>query len=112
VNGNWGAIGYDCNAAPTTVLSSMSLVRNQLVRVVMSYDTDPNYTSYNTLPSADLDLVIRDPSGAYVASSASFDNTYEIVELLAPATGTFTIEVSKFRCDLSPRWLGFAYFAL
>jgi hypothetical protein len=112
LNGNWGAIGYDCNAAPTTVLSSMSLVRNQLVRVVMSYDTDPNYASYNTQPSADLDLIIKDPSGAYVTSSSSFDNTYEIVEFLAPATGSFTIEVSKFRCDLSPRWLGFAYFAL
>ncbi|HEY0989993.1 MAG TPA: S8 family serine peptidase, partial [Kofleriaceae bacterium] len=112
VSGNWGAIGYDCSAAPTTVLGSMSLVRNQLVRVVMSYDTDPNYASYNTLPSADLDLVIRDPSGVYVTGSSSFDNTYEIVEFRPAITGTFTIEVSKYRCDLSPRWLGFAYFAL
>lgn len=112
VNGNWGAIAYDCSAAPTTVLGSMSLVRNQLVRVVMSYDTDPSYASYNTLPSADLDLIIKDPSGAYVAASASYDNTYEIVEFFPAATGTFTIEVSKFRCDLSPQWLGFAYFVL
>jgi hypothetical protein len=50
--------------------------------------------------------------GSYVASSTGFDNTYEIVEFVAATTGTFTIEVSKFRCDMSPRWLGFAYFSI
>ncbi|HWU86340.1 MAG TPA: S8 family serine peptidase [Kofleriaceae bacterium] len=112
VYGGWGGIGYDCSAAPTTVLATMSLVAGHTARVVISYDTDPSYGSYGTQPSADLDLLIKDPSGSVVAVSASYDNTYEIVELVAGTTGTFTIEVSRYRCDLSPRWLGYAYFSI
>ncbi len=46
-----------------------------------------------------------------MASSASFDNTYEIVEFSTSSSGggNYTIEVSKFRCDLSPRFLAYAF---
>jgi hypothetical protein len=111
VSGTWNGIGYNCSAAPTTVVGSMALGRAQAVRVALSFDTDPNYVSYGTQPSADLDLVVRDPSGVVVATSASFDNTYEIVEFLTSVTGNYNIEVVKFRCDLSPRFLAYAFMA-
>jgi hypothetical protein len=111
VGGTWNGIGYSCNAAPTTVVGTMSLGRDQAVRVAISFDTDPNYVSYGTQPSADLDLIIRDPSGVVVATSASFDNTYEIAGFITSVTGNYTIEVAKFRCDLSPRFLAYAFIA-
>ena len=111
VSGTWSGIGYNCSSAPTTVVGSMSLGRAQAVRVAISFDTDPNYVSYGTQPSADLDLIVRNPSGVVVATSASFDNTYEIVEFLTSVAGNYNIEVAKFRCDLSPRFLAYAFIA-
>jgi hypothetical protein len=109
-SGSWAGMEYDCSAAPSVNIGSMGLTAGFLTRVVISWDTDPAYSSYGVQPSADLDLVIKDPAGNFVASSASFDNTYEIVEFIPPSSGTYTIWVNKYRCDLSPRWLGYAWF--
>ena len=73
------------------------------------WDTDPNYGRYTSRPSADLDLWVRGPNGTVVAISASWDNTYEIVDFTAPQTGTYTMRVRKWRCSSNPRWLGWAY---
>jgi hypothetical protein len=45
-----------------------------------------------------------------VTGSSSWDNTYEIVKFTPSTSGTFTINVIKYRCDMSPQWLAFAYF--
>jgi hypothetical protein len=108
--GRWFGTSYTCAASYTTQLTTLSLVAGPKARVVISWPTDPSYGSYTSQPSADLDLVIRDPNGAFVASSASWDSTYEIVEFNPAVTGNFTVEVNKYRCDVSPRYLGWASF--
>jgi hypothetical protein len=109
VNGNWGVTGYTCSTNANLVLTSPSLVAGARYRAVIAWDTDPNYPSYASRPSADLDLSITNPSGASVATSASFDNTYEIVDFRPTVSGTHRVTVRKFRCDLSPRFLGWSW---
>ena len=108
--GRWSGTLYDCGAASATQLTTLSLVAGAPARVVISWPTDPSYGSYTTQPSADLDLVIKDPSGALIASSASWDNTYEIVEFTPAVGGNYTVQVNKYRCDVSPRRVGWASF--
>jgi hypothetical protein len=38
------------------------------------------------------------PLDTYVAGSGSWDN------------GVYTLRVSKYRCDLTPKWLGWAWY--
>ncbi len=40
-----------------------------------------------------MDLYIYDPSGVLVNKSVSYDNSYEIVEFTAPATGTYNAQI-------------------
>lgn len=59
------------------------------VRAVINWNTDPAFIDYANRPSADLDLQIISPTGSIVATSASLDNTYEIVQFTPPVTGTY-----------------------
>ncbi len=87
----------------------MYLYAGTRTRVAIAWDTDPTYWDYPLRPSADLDLEVVSPSGSVVAGSYSWDNTYEIVEFTPSVTGTYKLRVRKYRCDLSPRWLGWAW---
>jgi subtilisin family serine protease len=112
VGGNWGGVSYSCTAALDTSMTTMALTAGRRLRAVVAWDNDPAYTSYSTQPCADLDLQIVNSAGAVVASSSSWDNTYEIVDFTVPATGTYTLRVHKYRCSLSPRYLGWSWFQL
>lgn len=107
--GNWAGIDYTCDAAADVTLTTQSFPAGYVVRAAITWDTDPAYESYTQQPSADLDLKIVDANGQVVATSASWDNTYEIVQFTAPATGNYSLVVSKYRCSLSPRYLGWAW---
>ena len=111
-HGNWGGYNYSCTTDTNLNIATMYLYANQRTRVVISWDTDPAYTSYvsTSLPGADLDLfVVRSATGETVARSLSADNTYEIVDFIPPVTGYYTIRVTKFRCTSNPRYLGWAW---
>lgn len=112
--GTWGAQGYSCGAANQTIVSNYYVNQSQRVRVVMAWDTNPSFWNfhYGSRPSADLDMQILGPDGNVVASSASWDNTYEIVDFNAPKTGTYRLRVNKYRCSLTPKWLGWAWHAV
>ncbi|MEK6677635.1 MAG: S8 family serine peptidase [Planctomycetota bacterium] len=112
VNGSWGAQSYSCSAAASTDVMNMSLVAGKRTRVCIVFDTDPTYGSYTSQPCADLDLQVISPTNTVVTSSLSYDNTYEIVDFTPSTTGTYKIRVNKFRCDMSPKYLGFAYYRL
>jgi hypothetical protein len=108
--GNWGGQSYTCSTATTLNVTTMSLTAGLRTRVVIAWDTDDNYGSYSTRPAADLDLRIRNSSGTIVASSSSFDNTYEIVEFTPSTSGVYTLQVNKYRCSYNPRYLGWAWY--
>lgn len=109
VTGGASGQGYNC-ASPVNIDVALPwLASGILTRIAIVWDNDPAYVNYATRPSADLDLRILSPGGATVASSASWDNTYEIVEFTPTTTGFHRIRVNKFRCDRSPQWLGWAW---
>lgn len=61
----------------------------QKIRAVIAWNTTTSYIRYPSMPAIDLDLFVYTPGGSLVASSASFDNTYEIVEFTAPETNYY-----------------------
>jgi hypothetical protein len=69
----------------------------QEIRVALAWDTNTSYSLYASDPSDDLDLVLKRPNGTVAAVSSSFDNTNEVIEFVADAAGTWTIEVNRFR---------------
>jgi hypothetical protein len=110
ISGNWGGVSYTCASAADVDMTSMYLTAGRKVRVVIAWDNDPAYASYASQPCADLDLQVLNPSGTYVSGSASWDNSYEVVEFTPAVTGYHKLRVHKFRCDLSPRFLGWAWY--
>lgn len=109
----WNGQGYACdNSTPTTLdLTTLSVGPRTRHRVVLSWDTDPAFEDYGTRPSADIDLRVVDALGRTIASSSSWDNTFEIVEFDSWLAGTYTVQAVKYRCDL-PTWLGWAWHTL
>ncbi|MCY1082094.1 S8 family peptidase [Archangium lansingense] len=110
VDGNWGGISYSCASPTWTTVATMPLWANRPARVVITWDTNTSYASYANRPSADLDLQVLSPTGGVVASSASFDNTYEIGEFTPSVAGNYTVRVRKWSCALTPKWLGWAWY--
>jgi hypothetical protein len=113
VNGNWGGQAYSCATATPLNVTTMSLVAGKRTRVVIVWDQNPNYGSYGgttSRPSADLDLRVINPSGLVVASSLSFDNTYEIVDFTPSVSGNYQLRVNRVRCNLTPGFLGWAWY--
>jgi hypothetical protein len=110
VNGSWAAYNWSC-ANPDTNLTTMSLVAGKRTRVAIAWNTDPTYPYYTSQPSADYDLKVLGPSATVVVSSGSWDNTYEIVDFTPSVSGTYTIQVHKDRCNVSPRQLAYAWWS-
>lgn len=106
---NWGAQDYTCSSATDLDVTSMSLSSGKQFRATITWDNDPSYSNYSSQPSADLDLQVIGPSGTVVAGSASYDNTYEIVDFTPSVSGTYKLRVKKYRCDYSPKYLGWAW---
>jgi subtilisin family serine protease len=105
-NGANGGRFYSCANEPQLLnLSSVQVAAGTRVRAVIAWDANTADAQYANRPSADLDLRVVGPAGT--TFSSSWDNTYEIVDFTAPATGAYTIQVNKYRCDMST-WLGYA----
>lgn len=105
----WEGRSYDCAAPVNSDVAVMTLTAGVRTRATIAWDQNPGYGSYASQPSADLDLHVLGPAGAIVAASSSWDNTSEIVDFTPSVSGNYTLRVNKFRCDLTPRWLGFAW---
>lgn len=92
---------------------SFSATAGQTVRVVIAWDstTDgmPGAVPTTDVLKADFDLTVLSPTSAIVSTSASWDNSYEIVEFTAPVTGTYSARVSARRFDGSSEYLAFAH---
>ena len=108
--GSWGGRPYSCGAPATLQVGTMNLQAGRLTRLAIVWDQNPDYASYGVRPSADLDLIVRNPANtATVATSVSFDNTYEVVQFTPSSAGTYRIMVAKARCNLTPRFLAWGW---
>ncbi|GAA4785787.1 hypothetical protein GCM10023307_08120 [Lysobacter hankyongensis] len=108
-NGTWGGTGYSCASPVQWIVSSVYVQAGRRVRVAMAWDANPAAPNYSSRPGADLDMRILGPTNAIVASSLSWDNTYEIVDFVAPSTGSYKLRVHKYSCQYTPKWLGWAW---
>ncbi|NOT87571.1 MAG: S8 family serine peptidase [Lysobacter sp.] len=110
-NGTWGGTSYSCASPFLWVVSNVNVQAGRRVRVAMAWDANPYAanTNYSNRPGSDLDMQILAPNNAIVATSLSWDNTYEIVDFVAPMTGTYRLRVVKFSCQHTPKWLGWAW---
>ena len=69
----------------------------QRVKVALVWDSTPT-SDYVTDPlKADLDLIVNGPTQTLY--SASWDNSYEVVDFTAAASGNFQIKVHNYRFD-------------
>jgi hypothetical protein len=109
VGGNSGAQSYSCDASTSLDVATISLNAGQRTRATIVWDNNPDYSDYANRPSADLDFQIINSSDQVVASSSSYDNTYEIVDFTPSSSDTYKLRVKKHRCDLTPKWLGWAW---
>lgn len=87
----------------------VALSAGQVVRAAIAWDSTSTIGS--DVLGADLDLQIISPTGAVVASSASFQNAWELAQFIAPVTGTYTFRVNRFSSITGwpGTYLGMAY---
>jgi hypothetical protein len=111
VSGNWGAKEYDCSHPSSDDVATISLTAGQRVRVVIVWATDPSSPNYSDRPTADLDLLILNSANQIIDKSTSWDNTYEIVDFVVPADGTYKIRVVRNHCEVNypPNYLAWAW---
>ena len=107
--GSWSYMNYNLNSANPTDWT-LSLVAGKPTRIVVAWDNDPDADSYLSQPGGDVDMQVLDPSGTVVASSASFDNTYEIVYFTPATTGHYKLRVIRSRWDQQTQMLAWAVF--
>jgi Subtilase family len=83
------------------------------VKVALAWDSAVTSSGDNPMASiltVDLDLLVRDSSGIQVASSASWDNSYEVVEFVAQPGETYDIVIRRWSGTDSV-WYGVAWTA-
>jgi hypothetical protein len=108
VPGNWSATTFLTDqTAPTNsnINRTTTLTAGVPARAVIAWDSAASCANQaggdcatDTL-NADFDLNIIDPSGNFVASSASFQNSTEVVDFTPSVSGTYTIQAHVFRFD-------------
>jgi len=106
-----GVVGADRTA---TFRYHVAVPGNLLLpRVKIALAWDSAVTTSGDTPTAstltvDLDLLVRDRSGALIASAASWDNSYEVVEFPATSGQTYEIVIRRWSGTDSV-WYGVAW---
>jgi hypothetical protein len=70
----------------------------------LAWDSNPTSDYLNDPLNADLDLYVYGPNQAQY--SVSWDNSYEVVDFTAAASGNFQIKIHKFRFDGAHEFVG------
>lgn len=66
------------------------------VKIALAWNKDPSAGGHlASNPPTDFDLHVFDEAGALVAWSASFENSYEVVEFAGTQGKTYTIQVQR-----------------
>jgi hypothetical protein len=100
-NGAYGGYAIGSMSAGQTPTRQIAVTAGQRVRVALSWSShtsgSSNLGKADAL-TADLDLQVFGPDGT-VVRSLSFDNNYEVVDILATRSGTLTMQVLHDRFD-------------
>jgi serine protease AprX len=106
--GGWGGVDYSCSAPTTLDVDDVYLEAGRRCRIVIVWDQHHGYGSYKKQPSADLDLLIRH-GGTGIAQSTSWCSNFEMVDFTPAVSGTYQILIRKYRCDKTPKYVGWAW---
>ena len=100
-------------AATGYVVHNVYLQGGDKTRITLCWDSLANSTYATDVLNADLDIAIlagaNMTAGAVLASSASYDNSYEIVEFVPPSTGWYSVRINDFRFDGASEYYGLAW---
>lgn len=110
-NNHWFGVGLpsSCSAGNTWPgYWDVYLQANKTVRIVLVWTQYPFFSDYANRPSIDYDLQVNSPSGASLFYSDSWDNNYEIVEFVAPASGTYRVYANRHSCGYVDTQMGIA----
>ena len=83
----------------TTAHTATLAPRGRSRRAVLCWCSDADRSYANGTLKADLDLGVLQVAAGLIATSSSFDNSYEIVEFCPSATGWYTIWVNAHPFD-------------
>jgi hypothetical protein len=96
---------FDANGDVTVDMGWVNA--GQRVKIALVWDSTPT-ADYLTDPlKADLDLYVIGPN--QFQGSASWDNSYEVVDFTATVSGPFQIKVHKFRFEGANEYLAVAW---
>ncbi|GIV89773.1 MAG: alkaline serine protease [Chloroflexus sp.] len=115
-NSCWWGISIDNTNFPvgTYLYRYFTANKGDFVRLTIAWWSNADCPAINNCNfdrlDTDLHLGVLGPNGQWVpgAWSASWDNNYELVEFVAPQTGTYRIAVYKQRADEPSNYLGIA----
>lgn len=112
-NGRWEHEQFDEANGKQTYTISLSSTDDDL-RIALAWLNNPSSTDVDNSsaqPDIDLDLHLVDPNNIVVATSSSYDSCWEVITHEPTTSGTYTIEVEKWRWDASEtdRWMGLAW---
>jgi len=83
-----------------------------VVKVALAWDSlvtaDQSGNPLSSTLTVDLDLLVNDSNGNFVAGSSSYDNSYEIVEFLGAANQTYEIVIRRWS-GTDTTWYGVAW---
>lgn len=91
----WGPNNSTFDAANRVTLSPY-LTAGQRYRMSVVWLVPGSYAYSNNNVNMDIDMWVNDSNGGYVAGSYSYDNGFEIVDFVAPTTGTYTVTLNRF----------------
>ena len=91
------------------MVKNVYLRKGEIVRTVLTWDSNPA-SNYSTDPlDADFDLYVHDPDGVFVTGSASGSNPFEIVEFTPVKTGMYQFTIGAWSyAGSSGEYVGFA----
>jgi len=100
-NGPWGGYAVGSMRSGQTITRDVPVVAGQRVRVVLAWSSHTSGTS-NTGKAdrlmADLDLRVVSANGS-VTGAYRWDNPYEVIDVVAPATGTMQLQIVHDRFE-------------
>jgi hypothetical protein len=100
-NGAYGGYRFGSMSPGDVPAHEVSVVAGQRIRVALawsSHTSGSSNTGKSDTLTADLDLRVVAPGGS-VSWAATFDNSYEWLDVTAPTSGTLRIEVRSARFD-------------
>lgn len=105
--GWWDWKTHTASSLPVTYTVFAS--QGERVRVAIAWDSNPA-ADYSTDPlQADLDLRVTNSAGALISTSTSINNSYEIVEFIAPTSDNYNLRINDSSFAGAQEYVGIAW---